>query len=1102
MWSKRCCLCFFIFLAMFTSTVFGYAAWNDDGADSLWTTGGNWSTGYMPQHNGESVGIGTLGTGERGPIITSGMTPPTGYTTLVAKNIHIEPPGSQITIMTITGGELVLRDELWLISGAATGTAKLEMTGGSLTVGTDLRVGGTGSDGGIVQLDGGTLDVNTLTIRDNGSVDITSDGKLIIDGDVLEDIQSEVDDGTITAYSGIGRVVIIYNSTDDKTSVTAEVITAGQTVQNPVIYKLADSGAMKHNGEYYAMGVNSDGDMYNSENLVNWGPREHVFSMDNDWATGEAGDDEEIHACDLRYVDGVFHLYWSVNRYDLGVQHIGHATTTGDPMNTYTEPVTSTYFADKIDPHLFIDDDGSMYFYTVKFPSGNVCYGQAMSDPWTRTGTNYSLISAVLGTWEVEDSDFKINEGPAVITYRDKYYMLYAANPTSFASYAIGCVESSGPLSFSNNDKYSDPVLEQLTYNGHSVTHCGQPTLLRGPNGFEWWMIYFASYDSGSRSQAIDRVLFFDNELFVVGPTSNLAAFTTPTYTPPPSAPTFGDLFSSLSATGSYWDTKAGSWTIANGKATQSLTTGSDNKVIIKSKAAKNYLAEVSVELIDEYTPGEKAGITAYYEDANNWMIVALDQKNEAWFYNKMESGTSSVTGYGLPNDFDYNVYHNLRVTKNNSTFRVWIDEIPAPSNPVISTNFTGEGLPGLYTQVARANYDGFIYTIGWDEYDDQITGWGSADAGASQTGSWSTTSNGIEATNSGTTNRTYKGDLLDQYEFMTQITRTSIVPTDANPHTMGVYAIYADSNNWMISAIDLVNDRLKVYGLKDGSAIGDREISINSADSYNMRVIKRNESTRIFIDGELKMTVPITFPDSQVGLRAENIKARYNGIALFKLGSQYGNTAPSNDDMEDNFDDCLFSEKWQSISIHSTDVSKHDHNTLPDIVIHETDRGLKLSGCEKGDDTSAWYGRGLKYLEPVSGDSTMEIDFDSLNAYSDTGAVARASIGLRIWKDQDNWFEVKQKDDDDGDRLQTVTYKNGVQSSTSITRSNTSGSLKIVFDNSAGEVDYYLNDTKEGTADVEGMKNSEYYVYITAYTSNTSNRIECVVDNFEITEN
>ena len=356
-----------------------------------------------------------------------------------------------------------------------------------------------------------------------------------------------------------------------------------------------------------------------SENLVNWGQRVHVFSMDNAWATGEAGEDVEIHACDLRYADGVFHLYWSVNRADIGVTHIGHAITTYDPMNYYTEPVTSTWFADYIDAHLFIDDD-SPYFYTVKFPAENVVFGQSMSDPWTLTGSDNALISTIAGTWENQDG--RVNEGPFVVKYRDKYYMLYCANHTRSPSYAVGCVESTGPLAFKNNDKYPYPVLEKLSRGGHSVTHCGQPSLVRGPNGFEWWVIYFAVYDGSRRSQAVDRVFFFDRKLYIDGPTSNLSSFTGATYSPPPSAPTLLDLFNESTGLAGHWEIKAGSWDVSAGQARQTLTSGSDNKAIIRSGPARNYLVEANVKLTDGYPPGEKAGVTVYYKDGNNWMIV------------------------------------------------------------------------------------------------------------------------------------------------------------------------------------------------------------------------------------------------------------------------------------------------------------------------------------------------------------------------------------------------------------------------------------------------------------------------------------------------
>ena len=1073
---------------------FAAAIWNDGGADHLWSNPDNWteSSSHRPPLAGDSVYVraADMGGSTTGPTISSGIS-------AVARNLSVEVGTAVDITMNMTGGTLdvyyagATNCYFRLGAGSSSGTAILNMTGGTLTVSGDpglLRVGSGYC--GIVNLWGGTIDVLELMVASDTDsyIDLRNNGMLIVAGDVSELLEGYVDDGRLTAYGGSGRVVVDYNSSVNKTVARAEIISAGQSVPNPVIYDLADSGVMKYNGEYYIMGVFSYGDMYSSENLVNWGPREHVFSMNNTWA-GNSGD-EWIHSCDLKYIDGTFHLYW------WNFEHIGHAANIDGPMETYTEPVTSTYFDSTLDPQIFVDDDGSCYFYTVKIVNhSEVVYGQAMTDPWTRTGTAYAQISPLSGTWETSDGS-SINEAQWIAKYRDNYYMLYNAHATSDANYAIGCAsQSSGPLSFSNSNKYSGPVIIQDTRGGHNVDHIGQPNLIRGPNGFEWWLIYFAEYDeSNYRNQSIDRVLFFDRELYVAGPSSNLASYTGQTYTPPPAAPTFGDLFNEGTALSDAWDIKAGTWDISDGQARQTSTTGADNDAIIESQAAKNYLVEAGVKLMDAYPTGEKAGLMAYYKDSNNRLMVGLDQINECWYYNRVESGVSTIVTYPLASGFDYNVYHTICVTKNDTDFYVRIDEHPAPGNPDISTPFSDAGLVGLYTQVARACFDGFTYTIGWDEYDDAITGWTTA------SGSWSVGSSGIAATNAGTVNLTCKGDLLEEYEFMTQVTRTSTVPSDANPHTMGICPVYIDGNNYLIAAVDLVNNQLAVSGLQDGVSIEEHRVSLESADSYNLRVIRRSDAIRLFVDGVLKLTLMENWGASQVGLYAENIQARFNGITFFKLGSQYGLTAPANEPMSDNFDDSIFSSQWQQVSIHNQTASLHGHDTLPDIVVHETNGQLQFSGCEMGDDSTSWYGRGLKYLEPVYGNAIAEFDFDSLYAYSDTGGVARAAIGLRLMKDLNNWIEIRQTDDTDGDDIEVVVCNNGSLNTSSLLYSYSSGNLKIKFNNSTGLAEYYINGSKQGVVSLSGLKNSEYYVYITAYTSNTGNRIQCHVDNFKIT--
>lgn len=1193
-------LCFFIVALIsfvFSCEIFATEVWDDGGADHLWTTSANWSGNTVPNAS-DTVLIYDLDAGKEGPVIDHTMSG------LQALDLRFTISEGETVTMTMTGGDLTLVNQCWMIAGTDTGTAVLNMTGGNLNIGTELRMGLINGKA-VINLNGGTITASSIYLRANSFIDIRETGKLVILNNSEYYLNAHMYSGSITAYGGAGTVIINYNSGTNKTTVTAvepskaydpvpfdtetdlstdailqwdsqdgadsydvyfgtdkidvenanntsdefirnqntmnisrsishpsglleknktyywridvidggnttkgdvwsfttdTVVTADASVPNPLIFEMKDCGVLKYNGEYYLIGTESEGDMRVSENLINWGPRIHVFTMNNSWATGQGVDPNDTHANDLKYINGVFHMYFQVSDFDLDIHQIGHAITTGSPLNAYTEPVTSTWFDGVIDPQIFIDDDGSYYFYKCDVGNYVRVHGQTMADPWTLTGSSSLLISAIAGTWDYRD--YEINEGQFVIKYREKYYMLYNPNTSSYAynNFALGCVESSGPMSFSNNDKYPEPViLARVSRGGHKITHFGQPTVLRGPNGFEWWMIYYAEYDGSRKCIAADRLLFFDRELFVAGPSSTLPEFTATTYMPPPAPATLGDLFNEGSSLGAHWNILSGTWDVSDGQARQTQTTGSDNKVLIISKEAKNYLVEVNVKLTDLYPPGEKAGITAYYNDPNNQIVVAIDQKNGNWFYNKIEDGNSTVTAYSLAGDFDYNVYHNIRVTKNNADFYVWIDELPAPGNPSISTGFDQAGLPGLYTQNAKANFDGFIYTIGWDECDEQITGWGSSFDGHNPTGSWSLSGAGISATNSGTVNRIYKGDMLSEYEFMAQVSRNSEIPADSEPHNMGIYPIFIDGDNWMIATIDLVNNRLKVYGERNGIDTENYNVSVEAAESYNLRVIKRSNAVRIFVDGELKVTVPMNWPASQVGLRAENIEAVYNGITHFALGSQYGSVAAEDEFMGDNFNDSIISSKWQHVSVHNSDITKQEHSILPDIVVHENFGRLQFSECEKGPDDSPWYGHGLKYNEYVYGNSISEIDFDSLEAYSDSSSVARSAIGLRIQKDSENWFEIRQTDDDDGDRLQAVAANNGVVTTSSLVYSITSGNLKIKFNNSNGLVEYFLNDSRQGFANVSGMKDSRYYVYITAYTSNTNNRILCNVDNFKI---
>lgn len=600
--------------------------------------------------------------------------------------------------------------------------------------------------------------------------------------------------------------------------------TSALAVPNPVLSlqngNAADCGTMKFNGEYYLTGNYLAGDMIVSPDLVTWGNRTHVFSMSNDWAQGRAGRDREIHACDPNYYNGTFNLYWSVNRGDMGIVHIGHAVSD-KVLGPYQEPERAHWFDSSIDAQLFRDDDGSFYFYSVKFNHGNQIWGQRMQNPSTLLGEPREMLSALPHTWELLDDS--VNEGPYVFKYRDRYYHIYNANHTGKGNYALGCAEATTPLGFSNQGKYPDPVVEKsFPAPGHVLTQPGQPSVVRGPNGLEWWLVYFLEVDHARRQQAIDRVLFFDRHLYVDGPTS-----ASPGYHPVPHQPAVLDLFDAPdgSVLANTWRVQGGQWSVKEKSARQTQPEGRALALLSQDKGARHYVAEASVRFLEG--SGSEAGLMAYWQDPTHWLAISLDASNRTWNVRKADNQGESVVQRSLPKDFNFQAWHGLRAEKNGADFNVLIDDRPAPglASP-LATAFQEAGVPGLFSDGARAGFDGFLYTRGWDETGDSIRGWGNAANGDSQRGAWSITSKGLSQDKARGRSHIFKGDLGDQYEFSVQLTqdRPSI---SSGGHRVGMIPVYVDEQNYLQADVDLARWELRVGGRKEGTNLAVQTVSI-----------------------------------------------------------------------------------------------------------------------------------------------------------------------------------------------------------------------------------------------------------------------------------
>lgn len=495
--------------------------------------------------------------------------------------------------------------------------------------------------------------------------------------------------------------------------------------------------------------------------------------------------DYDIHGTHIRYHNGTFHLYAHLDVSD-GITH----ATSSNIWGPYTEPVNAK-FTDWIDADTFKDDNGSLYFYSTQIARGEERnYGYTMSDPSTITGSRDLQIDPS-GGWEGSSN---INEDPKVFKCHGRYYMLCNAYPTSDPNYALGCVEASSPLGFSNSGKYSVQILKRTGTRpaGQEIHTIGQLWMVEGVNGFEKWQGYFAVTTSDGRTQRIDRMHFFDRKLFVDGPTDRYSTG----YHPAPAKPQCGATFNTDSASlPSDWTASGGgTWSVANGELRQSAS-GAPPRATLDRDAAENYLFEINLKF-NGSTTDQQAGARVYYADADNCLIVGIHQTSTPgvnnFYYHLREGGVDNIQAVSLAESvMDLNVYHKIRVQRNGNTFEIWLDDVLRAPVDVATASAFGPSQVALYANNADISFDGIIYTVGWDEYGSEVAGWGNSINGLLMAGSRSYGSGGVTVNNG----YVYKGDLMAEYEFSAQVYQ------DSGTGSMGLAAAQTCSGTSTIAA-------------------------------------------------------------------------------------------------------------------------------------------------------------------------------------------------------------------------------------------------------------------------------------------------------------
>lgn len=303
-----------------------------------------------------------------------------------------------------------------------------------------------------------------------------------------------------------------------------------RTYQNPMpIKQIGDPFVLRApDGTYYCYATSAtDGfKAWTSPDLVHWTDIGYVYKRKAD-SWGES----DFWAPEVVLHKGTYFMHYSARWGKNQSLRIGVATSdspAGPFVDMFNRPMFDFDYA-AIDGHVFIDEDGSQYFYYARDCSENVIDGRHEShlyvaelhEDMVSFKEEPRLILKPEQEWECRSGpEWFWNEGPFVLKHNQSYYLMYSANFYAGRDYSVGYAVAGSPLGPFVKSPHN-PVL--VSPHGN-ISGPGHNSVTASPDGSELFIVYHIHTDpqhpGGDRQVCIDRMGFrADGSLYVTGPT-------------------------------------------------------------------------------------------------------------------------------------------------------------------------------------------------------------------------------------------------------------------------------------------------------------------------------------------------------------------------------------------------------------------------------------------------------------------------------------------------------------------------------------------------------------------------------------------------------
>jgi len=496
--------------------------------------------------------------------------------------------------------------------------------------------------------------------------------------------------GATSASTTVGSTAPAH-TTRDTTPIFPEVtpMESFETYQNPLLdyrdenawegYGFGDPFVMRFNGIYYLYVSTLDGQVgircWSSPDLVNW-------SYEGYCATDERT--RGAYAPEVYYYNGFFYMYTS----PAGNGH--YVLKSSSPTEGF-EVITDN-MGMSIDGSVFIDNDGSWYFYTAGSGAIRV---YDMDSPSSMGIERIVASASVNGGW---------TEGSMVVYHDGYYYMTYTGNHVLSPSYRILYgVSDSSPTKFKAMPEHN-PLLINTT---EDVLGIGHSSTVKGPDLDSYYIVYHALLDlKPNRTMNIDRIVFNGERMEVIGPTVT-----------PQQVPDLPDVYRNFTL-----ESSLEGWTLTGslGSADNGLCLGADSLLVSEHTFEGDFTAEYNLTSV---SPSATAGAVFAYTDPQNFgsclfspalgqVIIELTEKGVT-----TQTAVDTVRSFGEATRFD--CVQSLQIERKGGDYTFYM-------NDRLLCTLTSEGLKGgsigYMTRGGEA-------TLGFIGGTSAVGGYGGADA-------------------------------------------------------------------------------------------------------------------------------------------------------------------------------------------------------------------------------------------------------------------------------------------------------------------------------------------------------------------------------------